>query len=469
MAREVLALGEQLAAEATCPVCLELFAQPVLTECGHSFCERCLGAVLGEPPRPAACPQCRAAVSPGSLRPNRSLGAVAGLAGALEEAARRPRCPEHGEPLALFCEPCAAPLCALCRDGPAHRPHRARNAHRAARDLRETLQNNLDFLQKAKEELKSKGEPRSDELLHRMALEEEMLQNAFEDLEKFLQEQKKALLAQLGPVSQELIKRSSEYNSSVAERKSLLDTLIADIEKKRDQPDVEFLMDVGKILSGCEAAKAPIPEAVSPELQRTVETLSETCQLVLGTVAKFKGNLLSKMDREREKVTLDPETASPFLILSADHRTVRLGKGFQNIPDTPQRFMGSPSVLGSQGFQTGRHYWELEVGKGDSWAVGVALESVQRKDSLSLALGKIWALRLGWDGQYTALHGLPALLALEEKPRRIRVHLDYEEGRVTFYNAENMVQILQFETSFTERVFPYFWLWSAETFIRLCD
>ncbi|XP_032542665.1 E3 ubiquitin-protein ligase TRIM7-like [Chiroxiphia lanceolata] len=469
MAREVLALGEQLAAESTCPVCLELFSQPVLTECGHSFCERCLRAVLGCPPGPAACPQCRAALSPGSLRPNRSLGAVAGLAGALEEAARRPRCPEHGEPLALFCEPCAAPLCPLCRDGPAHRPHRARAAESAARELRETLQSNLVFLQKAREELKPKGEPKSDELLHTVALEEERLQNTFEELEKFLQEQKKVLLAQLGPVSQELVKSRSEYNSRVAERESLLDTLIGDIEKKQDQPEVEFLMDVGKVLSSCEAAKAPVPEVVSPELQRTVETLSETCQLVLGTVAKFKENLLSNIDREREKVRLDPETASPFLLLSADHRTLRLAEGFQNLPDTPQRFTDSPSVLGSQGFTAGRHYWELEVGKGHSWAVGVALESVQRKDLLSIALGKIWALRLDWDGQYTALHGLPALLALQEKPRRIRVHLDYEGGQVTFYNTENMVQILQFKTSFTEKVFPYFWLWSADTFIRLCD
>ncbi|KFW79736.1 Tripartite motif-containing protein 15, partial [Manacus vitellinus] len=164
-----------------------------------------------------------------------------------------------------------------------------------------------------------------------------------------LQEQKKVLLAQLGPVSQELLRSRSEYNSRVAERESLLDALIGDIEKKRDQPDVEFLMDVGKVLSSCEAAKAPIPEAVSPELQRTVETLSETCQLVLGTVAKFKENLLSNIDREREKVTLDPRTASPFLLLSADHRTLRLAEGFQSLPDTPQRFTDSPSVLGSRG------------------------------------------------------------------------------------------------------------------------
>ncbi|NWI97501.1 TRIM7 ligase, partial [Pitta sordida] len=169
-----------------------------------------------------------------------------------------------------------------------------------------------------------------------------------------------------------------------------------------------------------------------------------------------------------EKVTLDPETASPLLTLSPDRKTLRLGDGQQHLPDTPRRFTGSPSVLGCQGFTAGRHFWELEVGAGDSWAVGVALESVPRKDSLPVALGKIWALRLDWDGQYTALHMAPARLPLKEKLRRIRVHLDYEAGQVTFYNAENMARVLHYKTSFTEKVFPYFWLWSPETHIRLC-
>ncbi|NXK44668.1 TRI10 protein, partial [Chauna torquata] len=99
---------------------------------------------------------------------------------------------------------------------------------------------------------------------------------------------------------------------------------------------------------------------------------------------------------------------------------------------------------------------------------GVAVESVQRKNSLSMAMGKIWALRLDWDRQYTALTMPPAPLTLGEEPRRIRVHLDYEAGQVTFYNAENMMQILQFKVSFTEKVFPYFWLWSPGSYIKLC-
>ncbi|XP_014811262.1 PREDICTED: tripartite motif-containing protein 7-like [Calidris pugnax] len=468
MARALLALGDNLQAEATCPICLELFSQPVLTECGHSFCRPCLLAVLGTPPRPGPCPQCRATVAPDSLRPNRSLAAVAGLAEALGEEARQPRCPTHGEALGLFCQSCRRPLCPLCREGAPHRDHRVLPAEEAARELRETIQTNLVFLQKEKKEFKPQGEKQSDGLLEKVALEKKRLRDTFKELRQFLQEQEGLLLAQLDQAHGDLTKERGQYVSSISERKSLLDTLVVKMEKKRDQPVVEFLMDIDKILSSCEEAKAPIPEPVSLELQRTVRNLSEMSQLVVGAVGKFKVNLLRETDRERVKVTLDPETASPYLIVSKDRKTVRLGDGQGKLLDTPKRFTGSPSVLGCQGFTAGRHYWELEVGDGDSWAVGVASESVRRKDSLTMAMGKIWALRRDWNRQYTALHMPPTPLALKEEPRRIRVHLDYEAGQVTFYNVENMTEILQFKASFTEKVFPYFWLWSQESYIQLC-
>ncbi|NXJ12845.1 NF7O factor, partial [Odontophorus gujanensis] len=154
------------------------------------------------------------------------------------------------------------------------------------------------------------------------------------------------------------------------------------------------------------------------------------------------------------KVVLDPETASSYLTISNDCRTLQMAEGHQDLPDNPKRFTGSSSVLGSQGFTAGRHYWELEVGDGNSWAVGVALESVERKESLIMAMDKIWALRMDWNHSYTTLTMPPTPLSLQDEPRHIRIHLDYEAGQVTFYNTDNMQQILQFNVSFTEKVFP---------------
>ncbi|NWS36928.1 TRI15 protein, partial [Polioptila caerulea] len=168
-----------------------------------------------------------------------------------------------------------------------------------------------------------------------------------------------------------------------------------------------------------------------------------------------------------ENVTLDSETANPCLVLSRDHKTVWFRDEERNLPDTPKRFTGSPSVLGSQGFTSGRHCWEVEVGNGNCWAVGVALESVQRKEWPSNE-EKLWALAVGWQFSYRAVCTSPVTLELEEELQRIRVHLDYEAGQVTFYNAKNMTQILQLEATFTEKVFPYFQLWSQKAQIQLC-
>ncbi|NXX14134.1 TRI15 protein, partial [Podargus strigoides] len=158
-----------------------------------------------------------------------------------------------------------------------------------------------------------------------------------------LLQQEGVVLAQLDRAHTELTRQRQEYVCGAAERKSLLDTLIVEIEKKRDQPAVEFLTLLSLLCPpSCEAVKAPIPAPVSPELQRTVKRVSEMSQLVMGAVVKFKG-------KAKQWVTLDPETASPFLLLSKDCRTVRLGDGQQKLSNSPKRFTGSPSVLGAQG------------------------------------------------------------------------------------------------------------------------
>ncbi|OXB69422.1 UNVERIFIED_CONTAM: hypothetical protein H355_009216 [Colinus virginianus] len=467
MARAMRALGEQLQAEATCPLCLELFSQPVLTACGHSLCSSCARDLLGTPPRPTACPQCRATVQPGSLRPNFTLGAVAELAAALEDEAKRPRCAEHGEPLGSFCQSCSQVLCPRCQEEGPHCGHHTRPAEEAAKELRETLQGNLEFLEKEKEKCNPKDDSISI-LMGLLAMEQKSLCSAFKQLQEFLREQEGTLLTQLQGMQARLSEEHQQHTHRVSERRALLEELVAEIQKKRDQPAVEFLMDIAGLLDRCGEAKVPIPVPFS-ELLMATSSLCNKSKEVLDTLSDFRVNLLSKVDTERVKVMLDPETASSYLTISSDCRTLQIAEEHQNLPDNPKRFTGSSSVLGSQGFTAGRHYWELEVGDGNSWAVGVALESVERKESVIMAMDKIWALRMDWNHSYTTLTMPPTPLSLQDEPRRIRIHLGYEAGQVTFYNIDNMQQILQFNVSFTEKVFPYFWLWLPGTYIKLCS
>lgn len=93
----------------------------------------------------------------------------------------------------------------------------------------------------------------------------------------------------------------------------------------------------------------------------------------------------------------DPTTAHPSLRVSEDRKSVRSVNIPQVVPDNPERFNSTPALLGSPGFRSGRHYWEVNYENMREWVVGVAKASVQRKVYLRLQPEEgIWQEGLWW-------------------------------------------------------------------------
>ncbi|KAK3545773.1 hypothetical protein QTP70_012654 [Hemibagrus guttatus] len=157
-------------------------------------------------------------------------------------------------------------------------------------------------------------------------------------------------------------------------------------------------------------------------------------------------------------VTLDPDTAHPKLILSADGKQVTHGDTRQNLPDTPQRFDKCPCVLGKQSFSSGRFYFEVQVRGKTAWDVGVVKESINRKGKITLKpQNGLWTVWLRNENQYKALAGPSVPLTLREKVEVVGVFVDYEEGLVSFYDVKSRSHIYSFTgQSFTEKLYPYF-------------
>ncbi|NXE17178.1 TRIM7 ligase, partial [Lophotis ruficrista] len=154
-------------------------------------------------------------------------------------------------------------------------------------------------------------------------------------------------------------------------------------------------------------------------------------------------------------VTLDPATAGPEVILSADCKEATWGQPGRRQPEGPGRFDTDPCMLGSRGFSSGRHYWEVAA-SGRFWAVGVARESVRRKGRILFKPNAgIWGLQK-YDELCVALTA-PPNTRVPLRDGAVGVFLDCEAGQVSFYAVGSRRRVFTFSVAVAgERLFPYF-------------
>ncbi|XP_045070074.1 E3 ubiquitin-protein ligase TRIM39-like [Coregonus clupeaformis] len=187
-------------------------------------------------------------------------------------------------------------------------------------------------------------------------------------------------------------------------------------------------------------------------VRRAVSQLEETLNKEM---EKLPGVKLKRIQQYAVDVTLEPDTAHPSLILSEDGKQVRYGNTLQNISDNPKRFDCHRFVLGKDGFSSGRFYYEVTVKGKTRWNLGVARESTDRKGIITpRPEDGLWTVSRRDENVY--LNGtLNSILSLTEKPQKVGVFVDYEEGQVSFYDVEARSHIYSFTgCTFTEKLFP---------------
>ncbi|CAM4636684.1 unnamed protein product [Lepidochelys olivacea] len=449
-------------------------------------------AVVTRPRHPTTftCPQCRKTFPQRNFRPNLQLanmvhiirqmhphpqrlaspaagtsasGGAAGVAGELE---KRALCEKHQEPLKLFCEVDEQAICVVCRESRSHKHHSVVPLEEVVQDYKMKLQGHLDPLKKKLDAVlkqKSSEEEKITELKNKMKLEIKEFESDFELLHQFLIGEQVLLLHQLEERYEALLARQSSNISQLEEQGATLGRLITEAEDKSRQDGLQLLKDIKDTFIRCESVKFQEPETVPVDVGKKYRNYF------------LQDVVMRKMEKVFRKVpqadvTLDPDTAHPHLSLSLDRRSVKLGERRQDLPDNPKRFDSDYCVLGSQGFSTGRHYWEVEVGGRRGWAVGAARETARRKEKTGGPYQKreIWCV--GANGKkYQALTATEqTALPPGEKLRRFGVYLDYERGQLCFYNAENMAHIHTFNATFRERIFPFFRILAKGTRIKIC-
>uniref|UniRef100_A0A8D2D1V2 Tripartite motif containing 38 n=1 Tax=Sciurus vulgaris TaxID=55149 RepID=A0A8D2D1V2_SCIVU len=429
---------------ATCSVCMSLMTHPVTISCGHSYCNLCLQySYNGQAPsgrRRFSCPLCRSSFPLTNHGYNKVLENLIEVIGEMDLELL---CEEHGEQLHLFCEDEGQLICWRCERGPRHAGHTTALVEDACQGYKEQLQNVITKLSQLHEECtnqKAFVTKQITEWKEKIEIQRQKIKSDFQNLQIFLCLEEKSYLWRLEREEEEMLWRLRASEARLKQKSDELRSHILELEAKCQSSSQKLLQ-----VRLSQVERLETPEAFSMEIHTTCN------------VSELYFDVKKMLRRCQVGVTLDPDTAHRNLTLSEDGRQVTHGDCQEDLDFSPRRFSAFPCVLGCEGFTSGRHYFEVDVGEGTGWDLGVCMESVSRgADVKQEPEFGFWTIRL-CKGDYLALTNPPTPLSLREQPLVVGVFLDYETGIVSFYNMTAGSHIFTFpNASFLDTLQPYF-------------
>ncbi|XP_060789579.1 zinc-binding protein A33-like [Neoarius graeffei] len=379
-------------------------------------------------------------------------------------------CQKHDRPLELFCRDDQTCVCQFCTEGD-HKNHntvpieeesgeRKTQLGKTQTDVQQMIQDRLKKIQEIKHSVElSKTNTKKEKadsvevftaLIRSIERSQAELLEVMEEKQKAAERQAEGLIKELEQEIIVLKRRDTELEqlSHTEEHLHLLQIYSSMCSPPHTKNWTEISINTDLSGDTVRTALSQLQQTLNEKLTKTPnDKLKEAVSIELKRIQQYAVD-----------VTLDPDTAHPNLILSADGNQVTHGDKRQNLSDTPQRFDPCVMVLGKESFSSGRFYYEVQVRGKTEWDLGLVRENINRKGKISATPENgLWTVILRNENQYWARADLPVLLTLKEKVETVGVFVDYDEGLVSFYDVKSQSHIYSFTgQSFTEKLYPFF-------------
>ncbi|CAG5929262.1 unnamed protein product [Menidia menidia] len=508
-----------------CSICEDVFSDPVSTPCGHNFCRTCLdtrwdggelchcprcnkrfhvkpefstNAVISEisvqikrrktqalesleAPGQVTCDvctqfrfkalksclvcltsYCEAHLEPHQRVPSLMRHKLTDPVQNLEERV----CEKHARILEFFCRDEQVLICLLCLET-QHKDHEAVPVEEEGAQQRENIESKKA---KIKEMIDERTE-KIKEFSECSEMNKVTTQKEIEDCEKLfdtLMDKVKEIHSKVKSNIDEKLRKYQERDQAMIQ---VLRGEIVELQKKQSHlEELSKNEDHLKLIQTLRALNTTsdaqdwsnikvYPDLFMQTVRRAMSHLVHAFKVELKTLMNTE---LTRMRQYKESVTFNQSTAGAGLVVMEFGSRVKFRKvSADALTSDDEERLSCPMIFGTKGFSSGRHYWEVQVGLRNNWDVGVAKETVDKtgraaikKENGFFAIGK-----RGFDYQvhcagYTVLHLCP-------RPRKVGVYLDYEDGRVSFFDVDQKLHIYSFlGECFSGKLFPYFYLYS---------
>ncbi|XP_018431247.1 PREDICTED: E3 ubiquitin/ISG15 ligase TRIM25-like [Nanorana parkeri] len=502
-----------LRAELECSVCLNIYTDPVTLKCGHNFCRDCIGRVLDTQGGSGgySCPECRekSQERPALQRNIKLRNIVENFLSAQPEeesgvlcthcyhapvpavksclhceaslcdnhlrvhskspehvlcdpttSLENRKCSVHKKILEYYCTEDSACICVSCCLIGGHIGHKMESLDEASGKKKETLRNVLQKLMTQREETERRVQSLEEhrrKVQGEAAGDTERVSALFRDLRRRLEDLEKRVLREISGREERVSISVVEMTRELEIKKEELSRKMRDIEELCNLTDPLTLLQESDTGDLCDTEDGDDEDG-----ERHDRLLHDGGGLDVAGISHTLHTRLSDIMSGvnvffyiQEDILLDVNTAANDLQISHDRKSATASHKRQNLPETPERFQYSPQVLSSRSFSSGRHYWEVDVGGSEWWRVGMCYPSIERRGDQSL-IGcnkKSWGMeRWGRGTQYSVRHDRKEIPLPGNVPsNRVGIDLDYEAGRISFYDLCDPIRLLHtFTTTFTE-------------------
>uniref|UniRef100_A0A8C9PXC5 Tripartite motif-containing protein 64-like n=1 Tax=Spermophilus dauricus TaxID=99837 RepID=A0A8C9PXC5_SPEDA len=414
----------------TCSICVNYFLEPITIDCGHTFCRPCIYFCWEEAQTPRCCPACRKMAEKTDYRTNTALKKLASLS-----RQARPRsvsssgeqiCRRNGETKGLFCEVDNSLLSAPCSESPEHAVHSYSPIACMAEENREKIVKKMDPLWQKTQEMQDNlnKEIRKSESFDYVVLRRNMIKVQYQMMHQFLLEEERFQLKTLEREAQEILEQLSDSAIRMAQHREKLKEMYRELMELCHKSDMELLqlLEMQKL------------QPVNPELSSLHIT-----------------GILDMLNKFRVHNGLIQGWANRYMSLPDEIRNRIFGvDGATESPQTLESYV----IWGVEAFNSGKHYWEVDVGNTSKWIIGVCKDFTS--DSFEFKKG--FVLFSSKKNNHCILStNSPSLIHYLQRPAgRVGVFLDYENESLSFYDVCRGSLIYSFfSSSFTSPLTPF--------------